>query len=159
MKLWNCVELNGAEDAVLESFPQGKAPRRTKGLISSAPTRIAIGATVIAMATTFTISTGARSQSEILLPVGGVRIAQSLNKLRPSIESEFANRFGDTWTQECETALLTHLEGRRNDQSPHSRLEALVDSIHSNQNEDPADDRGKLDRDEVKKIIAKRKSG
>jgi hypothetical protein len=160
MKLWNCVDLRSELGSdVLERFPKGRAHHRPKPLLSSAAAKMTVGAAVIAMTATFTISAGSASRAEVFLPIPGAHFAQSLQQLVPSIESEFQNRFDNSWTREQEAELLARLESRRKIQSPGASSEAVLDAIFSNQNEDPTDDTGKLQREEIRKMLSKRRRG
>jgi len=159
MKLWNCGDLDKLGGHVLESYQRGRVPRRTRPSISSASSKITIGTAVIAMAAAFSISTGAASGPRVFLPFHGVRSAQSLRKPAPSVEQEFDGRFDSEWTVQHEVELLGQLESRRHGLSEASYREAVLDSIYSNQNEDPTDDTAKLTREGVKKVLKKRRTG
>lgn len=160
MRLWNCADLESADNGVLDSFPKGRLPRRAKALASSTAAKMTVRVAVIAMAVTFSMPAGTASRAEVFLPVPGVKFAQSLQHPTPLVTREFSNRFDDTWTQQQETDLLSLVDLKRESHlSGDSTSDEYLNSIYSNQNEDPEEEQGKLSLDKIKSLLSRRRRG
>ena len=160
MRLWNCADLQGVESQVLDRYPKGRRPKRTKPLLSAAAAKITVRSAVVTLAVSISISTGIATRAEVFFPIPGVKVAQSLQKPTPSIAREFSDRFDGYWSQHHENDLLSLVESKRKaHESRESKSQADLNSIFSNQNENPEHDQGKLTLDEIKSLLGKRRRG
>lgn|SRR5208337_1989879 len=158
MRLWNCTDLESADNGVLDSFPKGHLPRRAKALASSSAAKMTVRVAVVAMAVTFSMSTGTASRAEVFLPIPGVKSAQSLQHPIPSLTREFNGRFDGAWTEQQETDLLLRADlNREIHLSGDSASDAYLNSVYSNQSEDPDEDHGKLSLDEIRRLLSRRR--
>ena len=151
--VWNLTELSELEEPILTTYmalPRKHRPQRGKAVL--------FGVMVTVAATVSTMVLTPQSNAQMFtIPCSVMAVAHSGIEQRPPLESVFADRFEDDWSEVKENNLLLSLGGMSGTFAKNELEEQAVESIFFNQQEDMSSEVERLSKEEIRKILRQRK--
>jgi hypothetical protein len=151
MRLWNLSSFEKFSTTVVASQTPAIPPKGSPGVHMSAPLNIAMRVAALAMVSYSVVIVSGSSRALTIPHPAALEVIGNVDVDRPPMESLFAGRFNDAWTQSVEDQLLSEAVKK-----PSVPDRDFLNLAHTAQHETISEDVPRLSEGDILKITRRK---